>query len=423
MTAGVEETSTRLASGGLRRRVLRDSASLATGQVSALAVATLLGLLGARWLGAAGKGQLVLAFAVASLLGPLGAGGIDSYIAARSAADSPAWQRSIAALGRQAARRGGLVLGLSTVGYGLAVGLPLGLVVVAALAALLRPAMAVLQAIATSQDRVASIGRVLMATAGIQLGVVALLALDGPTIYDFALSSLVSLGLGCLMLRRRSAAVLAGPAETLEPARRRAAWRFGRTVVLGDALQLANYRLDVFFLAAFVPVADVGVYAVAVTLVEVLWQLPHAISRSVLPRVVSGQIDRAKVNRLARLLAAVLTALALAGLVGTALLTVPLLGTDYRRVPALVAMMLPGVLLVGATKPLAAWTLAQGHPRINLQASAMGFAVVVVANLALVPHYGISGAAIASTLSYAVTAFAIAARAPVSSEPPRSPSS
>ena len=397
-------------------QILRDSGALVAGQVSMISVAAILGLLAARWLGASGKGELVLAFAVGSLLAPLGAGGIDSYIAARSRADEGTWRGGAAAMGRRAAWWGGLVIAAATVAYGLANDIPWGLVAIAAIAVFLRPTIAVLQAIATSQDRVASLGRILASIAATQLLAITVLAFDGATANDFAVTTLAGFAVGYWILRRSTSAPLSGEGDRLAPTRRREAWRFGRTVVLGDFLQLANYRMDVFILAAFVPVADVGVYAVAVTLAEVLWQLPQAISRSILPRISGGEMDRSRVVRVSFWLVATLVVLSAAGLALASKLTVPVLGADYARVPGLLALLLPGIVLMGAAKPLAAWTLAHGHPGRNLTASAIGFAVVVVGDLLLIPHFGLQGAAITSTVAYVVTACAVMLLVPPAEE-------
>jgi O-antigen/teichoic acid export membrane protein len=184
--------------------------------------------------------------------------------------------------------------------------------------------------------------------------------------------------------------------------------RFGSTVVLGDALQLANYRMDLFILAAFVPISDIGVYAVAVSLAEMLWQLPHAVSRSIPPRIMAGQLRRSGVIRISLGLGVLAASLALIGWFLVVQLVEPVFGSDFQRVPNILAALLPGVVLIGATKPLAAWTLSCGFPNRNLKASAAGFGVVLVGNLLLVPRLGILGAALASTLAYTVAAVIVA---------------
>ena len=392
---------------GLRRRLLQDSAWLASGQVAALATAAATGLLAARWLGPQGRGQLVLALAVASFLAPLAAGGIDSFIASRAGLDPDLHERPVARLGLRIARWGGAAVAATTLAYGFAVGLPLEVVALAAAVGWVRPTLAVLQAMTTSRDDVVWLGRVLALSALSQLCIVLALSAGGASVGDFITASLFAHVIACLLLVRRNQGPEAGCPAPLEASGRRRLFRFSGTVVLGDAVQTANYRLDVFLLAAFVPLAEVGIYAVAVALVEVLWQLPQAVSRSIFPRIKAGQLDRSRVVRLSGALALGLGILSAAGLALASWITVPLLGPDYARVPGILAVLLPGVVFVGISKPLAAWTLSQGRPRQNLTASAIGLVVMVVGDLWLIPRFGLHGAAVASTLAYVVTGSAV----------------
>lgn len=398
----------------LRSRLVKDSAALGLGQTVALAAGALAALLAARWLGATAKGQLTLMFAVPALLGPLAAGGVDSYIAARAGGRDPQQRRAVVGLGVRAARWGGAALASATLAYGIGTGLPPGPVLFAAVLAGLRPGLAVAQAVATSDDQVARVGRALVAMAAAQLSLVVVLAADGASVADFAAASALSVLVGRRLLRPARSRPGAGAPAELAAAQRRQVLRFGGAVVVGDALQLANYRMDLFVLAAFVPVADIGVYAVAVALAEILWQLPQAVSRSILPRIVAGQLDRAGVLRISKALGAVTAGLALVGWLLAVHLVEPVFGSDFARVPLVLAVLLPGAVLVSAAKPIAAWTLSCGCPSRNVRASAAGFAVVAAGNVLLVPSFGIVGAAVASTLGYGVVAAGVALLAPAS---------
>lgn len=393
-------------------RMLKDSGALASGQTVALAAGALSALLAARWLGAGAKGQLALIFAVPALLGPLAAGGVDSYIAARAGGRDEEHQASVIRLGRRAARWGGAAIALATLAYGLATGLPWGPVFVAAALAGFRPALTVLQAVATNDDQIVRVGRVLVAMAVFQLSVVAVLALDGATVFDFAAASALAVVVGHRLMGASESKRRSRTAAPLTPSDRRQVLHFGGTVVVADALQMANYRIDLFILAAFVPVADIGVYAVAVALAEMLWQLPQAVSRSMLPRIVAGQLDRAGVSRISLGLGVVAAGLGVVGWLMTVRLVEPVFGADFAAVPLVLAVLLPGVVLVSAAKPFAAWTISCGLPRRNLKASAVGFLVVILGNVVLVPRFGILGAAAASTLAYGAVAAAVTFMAP-----------
>ncbi|MDP8988212.1 MAG: polysaccharide biosynthesis C-terminal domain-containing protein [Actinomycetota bacterium] len=398
----------------LRSRLLKDAATLGLGQTVALGAGALATLLAARWLGATAKGQLTLMFAVPALLGPLAAAGVDSYIAARAGGRGPEPRRAVIRLAVAASRWGGAALAFATLAYGIGTELPTGPVLFAAALAGLRPGLAVAQAVATSDDQVARVGRALVAMAVTHLSLVVVLAVDGASVGDFAAASAVSVLVGRRLLRPPVSRRGAGTVATLAPAQRREVLRFGGAVVVGDALQLASYRMDLFVLAAFVPVADVGVYAVAVALAEILWQLPQVVSRSILPRIVAGQLDRSGVLRISKAVGVATAGLALVGWLLAVHLVEPVFGADFVRVPLVLAVLLPGAVVVSAAKPIAAWTLSCGCPSRNVKASAAGFAVVAAGNVLLVPSFGILGAAVASTLGYGVVAAGVALLAPTS---------
>src|SRR5271167_3072760 len=72
---------------------------------------------------------------------------------------------------------------------------------------------------------------------------------------------------------------------THELAQLRRAIAFGIKGYAANALQVINFRLDLFILASVVATAEVGHYAVAVSVTSVIWLLPQALSDVLFPRV------------------------------------------------------------------------------------------------------------------------------------------
>jgi O-antigen/teichoic acid export membrane protein len=66
----------------------------------------------------------------------------------------------------------------------------------------------------------------------------------------------------------------------------------------------------------------------------------------------------------------------------------------------------PGIVALGHSKILANYVAGRGRPDINAVRGVMALAINVVANLFLIPRYGIIGAAAATSISYSVSAFA-----------------
>ena len=182
--------------------------------------------------------------------------------------------------------------------------------------------------------------------------------------------------------------------------------RYASPLYVGNLVQFLNYRLDLFLVAAFVGVREVGLYALAVTLGQLTWIVSNSVATVLLPRVASSSpIDGARqAARLTRI--ALLIGLACA--VALALIASPLVhivfGQAYAdAVPALLAL-LPGVVTFVAVKVLASYIVGIGRPQINLIVAVIGLAATVSMDFILIPHLGAVGAAIASTVSYSLSA-------------------
>jgi len=68
-------------------------------------------------------------------------------------------------------------------------------------------------------------------------------------------------------------------------------------------------------------------------------------------------------------------------------------------------VLLPGVILLGGAKILTNELAGWGYPHYNSINAGGAFIVTVILNLTLIPRYGILGAALASSISYAAIFF------------------
>jgi Na+-driven multidrug efflux pump len=68
--------------------------------------------------------------------------------------------------------------------------------------------------------------------------------------------------------------------------------------------------------------------------------------------------------------------------------------------------LLPGIVLISGTRVLANDISARGRPELNMYTAWLILIINIVANLLLIPHFGIEGAAIASTIAYTANSFA-----------------
>lgn len=194
----------------------------------------------------------------------------------------------------------------------------------------------------------------------------------------------------------------------------RAAVRFGLQGWTGNLLQLINYRVDLFVLSAVATRSSVGVYTVAVSVTALGWILPGGLGAILFPRVASLQAD-ADEGRItagtsdAHAAKAIRHSVLMAGPTGVVLaallLLVPVVyGPGFHRCVYLGLILLPGVLAIGIAKSISAVLAGRGLPRYGLYNSLITVPITLALYLTLIPWLHASGAAIASSVSYLLSA-------------------
>ena len=192
----------------------------------------------------------------------------------------------------------------------------------------------------------------------------------------------------------------------------RSAISFGLKGYAANGLQLLNYRLDVFLLAAVASAVAVGEYAVAVAMTSVLWLLPGALADVLYPRVahLHGREDESAAEQLEMVetksvrhaaLIAVVSALAIA--LALVVLVVPLFGSEFAAATELGLILLPGATLIGIAGVLSSTIVGRGKPAYSLYSALIVTPVTIGLYLSLIPWLDATGAALASTISYALS--------------------
>ena len=182
-------------------------------------------------------------------------------------------------------------------------------------------------------------------------------------------------------------------------------FQFGMVGYLSFVTSFFNYRFDSFLVNAFGNATQVGYYAVAVSLAEVIWYIPTAAATVLAPHVAEaaeGGADRAtgSVGRIV-LVATVFASVALAVL--APLLVNILFGARFAPSVVAIWLLLPGVVAISVGRILSGYLLGRNQQRVDLLATASGLVVTLVLDVALIPRYGFAGAAVASSVAYTVT--------------------
>jgi O-antigen/teichoic acid export membrane protein len=176
----------------------------------------------------------------------------------------------------------------------------------------------------------------------------------------------------------------------------------------GNLVQYLNYRLDLFLVAGFRGYRDVGLYAVAVAVAQMVWLISSSAATVLLPRVAAHQTEVGEMGKLtarvARLtLTACLAASVVLAFVGREFVSV-VYGSAYEPSADALLLLLPGVVGLAYASILASYIAGSGRPVLNLLVALVALVATVAADLILIPTSGIAGAAIASSLSYLLTA-------------------
>jgi O-antigen/teichoic acid export membrane protein len=180
--------------------------------------------------------------------------------------------------------------------------------------------------------------------------------------------------------------------------------RYGLKAYTAALVSFLVLRLDLLLVQSMKGDATAGLYAVAVSLAEVVYVVPVVTGQLLFPRLArigSGEA-RAFMTRTAMAVAALLLPVCVvAALLAEPVLTV-VFGQEFApAAPALVAL-LPGVFFLSLYTIMANYLAAIGMPAIAVFAPLVALTVNVVLNLALIPSYGATGAALASSAAYLI---------------------
>ncbi len=389
------------------------------GLVAAQVIMAIIGLLSARWLGPSGKGLVAAASTWGQLLGWFVGLGLGFAIQVRIAEEPDTSKHSA-----MSTALGNALL------YAACVGMSAGFIGFLLLSRALAHLGPDVRSVIALTVLPIPLGLLASFLASLQLGlgrhrIYALLTIAGP------ISTLVLLLVVTLVRGNPSPVIvvscyLIGALVALLFAARQLPWRsiridlhtlshdirFGAKTWLTSVMGLASLRLDLLVLTVFVSAGDIGLYSAANNVMMPITALPSAIALLAAPRAARL---RAQVHPLASINAirnSTRNALSLA-LVGAGLLAaaapviVPLLlGNAYRPAIQLIWILIAGYVARAVVSVIVAGANGMRRPRAGYLSEGVGLMVTLVLLPILLPRWGITGAAIVSTLAYMASAIA-----------------
>lgn len=183
--------------------------------------------------------------------------------------------------------------------------------------------------------------------------------------------------------------------------------KYGLRAMPGQMLQFLNYRLDLFLLAAFWDNRQVGLYATAVFAAELVWHVPNGVNIALFPAVSAAKGESSAAELSSRAMRhtvfwGLLLAAAMAAAAGPAVALV--YGSSFAPSASALRILLIGSMAMVPAKLALNHLAGIGRPQYLSLAALIGLAATVAFDLALIPRWGVTGAAWGSTIAYLLVA-------------------
>jgi O-antigen/teichoic acid export membrane protein len=186
--------------------------------------------------------------------------------------------------------------------------------------------------------------------------------------------------------------------------------QFGMKLHPGNIAQFLNYRLDVLLIGLFLAPLQVGLYVTATNLTEIIWEIPHAVRTVLLQRVAASTEQPARNDMTAQVTRMTTTLVGILCLVA-AILSYPMIrilyGEPYAPAAAVLVLLLPGIWALSLGKLLAIHLAGSGQPQIGTRAAVASLVATLLLDLLLIPRFGLTGAAVASSVAYILSTVVI----------------
>lgn len=182
--------------------------------------------------------------------------------------------------------------------------------------------------------------------------------------------------------------------------------KIGVVYAIAFFLITANYKIDIFILGLLSTPEQIGNYVIAVQIGELAWQLPAAVLVVMLAKSANskGEALVKQVCQVSRLTITVTLFILLGILLASYFLITPIFGEEYKEAYNMLAYLAPGLLLATIFKSINTYFAGQGKPYFAIVIMGLGLFVNVILNYILIPIYKAEGAAIASSISYSISA-------------------
>ncbi|HJQ83537.1 MAG TPA: flippase [Candidatus Binatia bacterium] len=179
---------------------------------------------------------------------------------------------------------------------------------------------------------------------------------------------------------------------------------FGGKSYVQTLASTLHFRIDQYMIAMFLDPSQVGLYAVAVNLTNLLLKVPDATGTVLYPRIAGAgeQAMHAQTTTVCRHTIFVMAVGALGYAIAGPFAIRLLYGEAFAASARPLLLMLPGTVMISLYLLLTRNFTSRNRQQVNIVAAVAALAINVGLNCILIPRFGIAGAAISTAVSYSV---------------------
>ena len=185
---------------------------------------------------------------------------------------------------------------------------------------------------------------------------------------------------------------------------------FGSRLMGANSINLIQYQADSFLIGYFLTASDLGYYTTAVSLSRFFWRVPQSIQMITYPATSEywSKDKRESLNKMIdksmKYSACILLPVGLAVWFFAKDIVTFLFGDEFIYAVLPLQILLIGTVINGATsRPIGGSLAGAGRPDLDMIKVTVSAVVNVLLNILLIPHFGLIGAAVATTISLSLT--------------------
>lgn len=186
---------------------------------------------------------------------------------------------------------------------------------------------------------------------------------------------------------------------------------FGFYIVLGNSIGMINTQIDSLLIGRFMGETNVGYYAIAVIIMQGITLLPSAVQAVTTPAIAThyGKSEYSKIkqlikNTMLKVFVVEFIILIFLAIFGKYIIII-LFSEEFT--PAYIPMLILSIGYTVYAPWLAVGTVFASIGKVNLSFKINGFCAILntTLNLLMIPKFGLTGAAIATSISMVFTTF------------------